>query len=158
MLMTNLASVLDYQGKYAEVEAVLREVTALAREYSAHDERFARLLVNGLGRFLIEQERFGEAEPQLREGLELYQRHLPPNHVWTSEARGLLGTCLGNLGRFEEAEGLLIQSYEALRAAGDSEKRRTEDALERLVDLYDVWGRGAQAETYRSQLAGMRAP
>jgi hypothetical protein len=82
-------------------------------------------------------------------------RREAPNHRWTAEAKRLLGSCVGDVGRFAEAEELLIQSYEALRATGDSERRRAELALERLVRLYEAWGRPEEAVAYRSQLAAM---
>jgi serine/threonine-protein kinase len=132
-----------------------REVVSLARaDKSVDDMRLGRTLTNGLGRFLSEQGRCAEAEAPLREGVELLEREAP-DHRWTAEAKRLLGSCVGDVGRFAEAEELLIQSYEALRATGDSERRRAELALERLVRLYEAWGRPEEAVAYRSQLAAM---
>ncbi|UCC83771.1 MAG: serine/threonine protein kinase [Gemmatimonadota bacterium] len=158
MFLNNLASVLDYQGKYDEVEAVLREALRLERTHRPMgDWRLVSTLVNGLGRFLSERGRCAEAEPLLREALEIIH-NLPSGHRWTSEAQSMLGACLGELGRFAEAEPLLIQGYDGLSAPGGVQTGSAETALERLLRMYEAWGRTEMAETYRSQLEAMRAP
>jgi tetratricopeptide (TPR) repeat protein len=76
---------------------------------------------------------------------------------------GQLGELLVRLGRFEEAEDNLWSSYRshqrslqrlidhplALRTA----EVRVRDAIARLVNLYDAWGRPLQAAEWRARLA-----
>jgi serine/threonine-protein kinase len=153
VILSNLAAVLYDQGKNTETEAVLRELVRVARASDPVDYMgIGSSLVNALGRFLSERARCDEAEPLLREGLDVLRREAP-EHRTTTEAKRLLGYCLGELERFAEAEDWLVQSYQAMRAAGDA---RTMSALENLVSLYDAWGKPEQAETYRSLLAGIQ--
>ena len=48
------------------------------------------------------------------------------------------GACLTALGRFGEAETLLLSSYENLAARRGPNHRRTQKALEHLIELYDI--------------------
>ena len=56
-------------------------------------------------------------------------------------ARSTLGLCLTEAGRYAEAEPLLTESYETLRATHGADDDRVETARERVVQLYDAWGR-----------------
>jgi hypothetical protein len=62
-----------------------------------------------------------------------------------------LGRCLTVQGRYAEAEPLLRESYErtAAHAPGSG---FIPVMLERLIELYEGWGRPARAEAYRALL------
>ena len=60
-----------------------------------------------------------------------------------------LGECLTTQKRYAEADPLLTDSYNALKLKlGDRDKRTTE-ARQRLVKLYELWGKPDLAERYR---------
>ncbi len=64
----------------------------------------------------------------------------------------LLGETLSRTGRREEAETLLLDGYAGLTDnphAPDSYRR---EALQRIVELYDVWGELDKAAEYRAKL------
>ncbi len=54
--------------------------------------------------------------------------------------------------RFEEAERLLLEGYADLRSSSGDENPYTQDALTRLITLYEVWGKPEVADTYRTSL------
>ncbi len=60
---------------------------------------------------------------------------------------------------YAEAEPLLLQSYQGLQQRQASlppiltAPRRITEALERLVQLYDAWGKPAQAAEWKKKLA-----
>ena len=60
---------------------------------------------------------------------------------------------------YAEAEPLLLQSYQGLQQRQASlppilnAPRRITEALERLVQLYDAWGKPAQATEWKQKLA-----
>lgn len=63
-------------------------------------------------------------------------------------AERALGTALTGLGRYAEAEALLLESYQSVRSqtgAGSADSRRSR---ERLVTLYTAWGEPALAAEY----------
>jgi len=61
------------------------------------------------------------------------------------------------LGHFEEAESMLLESYDMLKGipyayyAGEGEA-----ALERLIKLYELWGRQEEVEEWCSDLDDLR--
>ncbi|HEY7412544.1 MAG TPA: hypothetical protein VII13_17510, partial [Vicinamibacteria bacterium] len=75
----------------------------------------------------------------------------------TAEARSLLGGCLTVLGRHAEAEPLLVESYPILERRRGRDYRRTREAGQRVVALYESWGRPAEAARQRARL-GLSAP
>lgn len=59
------------------------------------------------------------------------------------------------LGRFSEAERLLLLAYEGLRAAGPQQMQPARRALEQLIQLYAFWNRNDKADAYRVQLVAL---
>ena len=106
----------------------------------------------GLASLLIDQKAYGEAEPLLREALELLHEGLPDTRWQVVDAQSTLGVCLAGQGRFEEAEPILRDGYDVLREERGLEDDLTQQAVERLVDLYEEWGRAVEAQRYVSQL------
>ncbi len=63
------------------------------------------------------------------------------------------GAFLCDRRRYREAEPLLLRSYEGLKKGLGSDARRTQMAVEKIVDFYVKTGRPAQASRYRALLA-----
>ena len=80
-------------------------------------------------------------EPLLREALALRQHALPEGHWHIAEAQSLLGRCLTGLGRYDEAEPLLLAAYAGLQATRGDQDAHTAQAREALVALYEAWDR-----------------
>lgn len=91
-----------------------------------------------------------EAEPLLRESLELRQRALPPGHWLIAASEIALGACLVADRRFGEAEALLLRGYEGLRASRGDAHERTIEARSRIIALYEAWGRPDRAAAFRA--------
>ncbi len=114
-VMQNLAAVLRLQHRDDDTEAMLREIIALRRSQPDADHwRLGSDLVSGLGRFLIEQERWRDAEATVREGVGVYAAALGDGHPWTDSARMTLAGCLIRLGATGEAERLASMSLARL--------------------------------------------
>jgi hypothetical protein len=64
-------------------------------------------------------------------------------------ARSTLGRCLAMQRRFSEAEPLLRDSYETV-IANIPTTSFIPQMLDRLIDLYDAWGRPEHADGYRA--------
>ena len=122
-------------GTTAEAEVIHRAALE-TRQTLLHDEHpdTARSLL-ALGRTLLGRGRPEEAEPLLRKCLERQARAVPVNPLRLADAQGELGYCLTSLRRFEEAEELVLQGYENLRATlGDAHQHVKRKSL-RLREL-----------------------
>jgi len=104
----------------------------------------------GLGAALLEDGQAAAAEPLLREAWALASERLLPRHVIRAEAAAALGGTFVARGRYAEAEPLLVAAYEELQASRGSGHPSTAKAQDRLVRLYESWGRSSDAARYRA--------
>lgn len=107
------------------------------------------------GQELLKYKQYAEAEKVLRECLTIREAKLPDD--WsTFNTKSLLGASLIGRHKYAEAEPLLRAGYEGLRGRAATmppqAKARQREALERLVWLYDAWGKPEQVATWRQQL------
>jgi len=113
------------------------------------------LMILGLNR--LKQQKYAEAEPPIRECLAIREK-MQPDSWLTFNAKSLLGGCLLGQKQFARAEPLLLAGYQGMKqreakipARG---KIRWTEALERLVQLYDAWGKKDEADKWRKELDG----
>jgi serine/threonine protein kinase/Tfp pilus assembly protein PilF len=146
-----LADVLGEQGKPGESEKLFSEVLAVRRKTLAPNHLDLADTLDGFGTMLARNGRAAEAEPLLRECLRIREEQLDPSHWRIAVARSLVGGCLTRQGKFADAEPLVLGGGEALiRTTGAPAKRVTE-ALDRIIELYEKWGKPDQAELWRKK-------
>jgi len=108
------------------------------------------------GLTLLVQKKPEEAELAFRQCLNIRDKIQADD--WTAfDARSCLGGALLDQKRYADAEPLLLSGFEGLRQREASiptaEKPRLTWALERLVRLYDAWGKQEDAMKWRKELA-----
>ena len=96
-----------------------------------------------------------DAEPVLRECLALREKQQPD--AWTTfNTKSMLGAALLGQKKYADAEPLLLSGYEGMKEREamipPPGKVRLPEALERLVQLYDDWGKPDQAAEWRAKL------
>ena len=144
-----LASLLRLKG---DTEAAIREcrlVLALRGHVlpDAHPMVAATQQIMGLA--LVDLGRPREAEPLLRESLELRRKAWPPGHWYIASSESVLGACLTAERRYAEAEALLLRAHDGLESSRGRDHARTVEARQRLVALYQAWGRPDRAAAWR---------
>jgi eukaryotic-like serine/threonine-protein kinase len=159
-IMANLAGVYGAQGQFARAEPLYREALAKTRQGDGEPSPTTARALASLGANLLEQQKYADAEPLLRECLNIRERQLP--YDWsTFNARSMLGASLLGQKRYADAEPLLLAGYEGIERREAKmpapAKIRLTEALERLVQLYDAWGRKDRAEQWRKRLKSHRA-
>ena len=96
-------------------ERLLRLLVARRRKTNAPDHPRLAIDLAALGRNLLEQSKWSEADSTLRESLAIFGRTMPDD--WRGyAARSDLGGSLLGQGRFAEAEPLIVGGYEGLQA------------------------------------------
>jgi tetratricopeptide (TPR) repeat protein len=150
-LRHQLVRVLEAQGRHAEAEKQGRTTLDLRRKVlpAGHENIGRSQLI--LGHILVEEGRHAEAEEQLREALAVFAKACPHKKALGAEAESWLGACLVARGSYREAEPLLVGSYEILRAEPGLPSADKAKALERIVGLYDAWGKPEKANEWRRQ-------
>jgi tetratricopeptide (TPR) repeat protein len=145
-------------GRHRDAELLYRKTVQAAGRHEPRIERFYSDSLAMLGRCLIRQGKHAEAVPILRECLGIKEKTQPGDWT-TAEARGLLGEALAGRKDFPAAEPLLLEARKALterRAKMPPCERdgALRDAADRLVRLYEAWGKPAEAGKWRE----MRPP
>ena len=112
-----------------------------------------------LGWLLVEQGGLDEAESLLRKCVGVCARlRFPEEQAWLAgEADGTLGYCLLAMRRFEEAESLLLGSYSMIQAGRGDSYLGTRTALDRIIALYEAWGKPEQATEWRTESGMMQS-
>jgi tetratricopeptide (TPR) repeat protein/tRNA A-37 threonylcarbamoyl transferase component Bud32 len=147
--------------QYEPAEAWLRKWLAAVKEKAGPQSTGYAMTLTMLGRNLFLQEKYASAERTLRDALAIFQKQQPD--AWTTfHTQSLLGGALLGQHRYAEAEPLLRAGYEGMKAREKSvpapNKAQLTAALERLVQLYDGWGKPDQAKQWRQELEAARTP
>jgi tetratricopeptide (TPR) repeat protein len=166
--MVNLSVAYQRAGQPEEALPLFaRFVTAHRTCAQSDDPQFASVLTGVAVRLLTHQQ-YSAAEPYLREGLSIREKTMA-NHWLLFNAQSLLGEALTGKGKkhladdkeqgtqmFKEAEPLLLSGYEGMKKRQDTIPAEARDrlikALQRIVDLYTVWGKPAEAANWQKQL------
>src|SRR5262249_39827295 len=138
-------------GMYAPAEPLAREQLALTDRGTWNPVLGGRMAT--LGMILVKEGKWTEAESILRECLELRTKREPDDWT-TSTTRSLLGASLLGQKKYAEAEPLLVSGYEGMRVReatiGSLGKVRLPDAGERIVELYESWGKPGKSTEWRA--------
>jgi eukaryotic-like serine/threonine-protein kinase len=150
--LNNLANVLIEKGDYSEAENLSGEAVAMARKLlgDGHPEVAVYLVTNV--ETLCRTQKPADGEPLARQSLAIFKKALPAGHPYIAVAESGLGGCLTLSRRYMEAEALVLGSYPVIEAKMGVRSPETRKARERIVALYDAWGKPDKAAEYRSQL------
>jgi len=154
-LMNHLATALESLGQWAEALPLRRDVVAIRRQTSPPNSPALTGELAAIGFNLWRQRKWAEAEPVLRDCLKIREAKQPDD--WsTLETRSVLGDCLLGQRQFAAAEPLIIGGYEGLKIREAKipalSKKRLAEAGERIVHLYESWGKTARAAQWRQKL------
>jgi tetratricopeptide (TPR) repeat protein len=107
-----------------------------------------------LGMCRLKQQKYAEAEPVLRECLEIREQKEPGSWL-RFNALSMLGGALLGQQKYAEAEPLLLQGYEGMKQREaqipPGGKIRLPEAVERLVRLYEATNQPEKARVWREK-------
>jgi catechol 2,3-dioxygenase-like lactoylglutathione lyase family enzyme len=98
-----------------------------------------------------------EAEPLLREALDIRNRILAPDDWYIARDGSYLGECLTALGKYAEAERLLVDGFKLMKISPQAPSPRVRQADARVIKLYEAWGKAEEAATWRKELEPLAA-
>jgi hypothetical protein len=109
---------------------------------------------------MVEHQKFQEAEPHARECLNIRAK-IMTDHWLRYNAMSLLGGALGGQGKHEEAEPLLLAGYRGMHQRRDKipglGRIRLNQAMQRIVRLYETWDKPELAAEWKQRLAELQA-
>ncbi len=144
--MNNLANTLIAVGRYEEAEAIKRDELARRKRVQGEDHNdtlFSSITLAEIYEARTDYDRAEALYQKIIDGFKS-QEHMVNYHL----ARGFLGGCYHAQEKFDEAESLLVDSYENLKTGSP---RFAELIRLKLVDLYNAWGKEDEARKWGSE-------
>ncbi len=132
----------------AEAEQLLRIALEIHLEHRGPDHPDTLVVQRNLAATLLAQGRPAEAEPLSRDVAGRAVATWPAGHWRIADASSVLGGCLVALGRYAEAEPLLVNSLQTIREIKGDTSRYARNARERILILYYAWGKAEEARRY----------
>jgi tetratricopeptide (TPR) repeat protein len=153
---------LEALGRWSEAERMLRARLELIRKSTVPFDDEPQSTLVELGWSLLHQGQHSQAEALLREGVALHRQRdgVTPRPASFQpyalpHALSKLGVCLTTLGRFKEAEQVLLESHTRLRFLPPYYPRELGNLARRLITLYEKWGKPAEAARWRQSHPGL---
>jgi serine/threonine-protein kinase len=156
-----LVEAYDRAGENAKLADLLLKVLPGARKELPKDSAQLAGLLAQIGMALLNQKKWDEAEPLLRECLTIREKAQPD--VWTTfNAKSMFGGVLLGQKKYKEAEPLLLAGYQGMKKQQAKipppGKVRLPEAVERLVRLYEALGKKDEVARWQKELEVLRTP
>ncbi len=156
--LKDIARLYERIQDYTRAEALWRECLLSLKDWD--DDGISEGVQASLGVCLLRNGKPADAEPILRACLAIRAKKRPDD-LTTFHTKSMLGGSLLGQKKYAEAEPLLQAGYEGMsqREANipQQDKVRLTEALERLVQLYDGWGRKDKADGWRKKWEAAKA-
>ncbi len=159
--MNNLANLYRRQRKDSEAEELYLKVLESRRRVlgPAHPDTASTAI--GLGLLWLDQRKYKQAEPLLREVLSTYEKARPD--AWSRfHSQSLLGATLAGQMKYSDAEPLVLSGYQGLVERATTipavDRNGVAQAGDRIVRLYEDWGKTEKAAEWRRRLQTSRQP
>ena len=137
------------QGDFTEAEVWASNALSSYRELDQPVLEAVTLTL--LGRAHVGRGAFGEAKAVLEAAVDLNLR-IGRTDWEAAKSRSLLGEALTGLGEYERAQPLIEKSYPIIKEDRGIGHRRTIQAAERAVVLYEAWGKPEELAVWRERL------
>jgi serine/threonine protein kinase/predicted negative regulator of RcsB-dependent stress response len=148
--LNTLAQALREQGRLDEAAAALDEAIAIVRLKRGEDHPLLTMLMVSQARVRLARGEAAAAEALLRDVLRTREGDWTAGDPRLAMTGSLLGASLTALGRYDEAEPLLLDAHRVLKDAKGRWNRDAGATAARLVALYDAWGQPGKAAPYRA--------
>jgi non-specific serine/threonine protein kinase/serine/threonine-protein kinase len=154
----NLGGVLYELGRYPEAIRLFQGALDGRRRLlgPAHDDTIATEAA--LATALQKAGRREEATAARREVLRATRASLPEGDPRIGAAMSRLGDTLGEGGKSDEAEELLVEAVDLLERAGSGSQEARQRAVERLITYYEKTGQPGKAARWRARAGPAQRP
>jgi len=150
--LNNLALVARDRGDYTKANVLFAQVVAADRQMLGPEHLDVGRTLNSWG----ESVRLGgdprQAETIFRESLAIHARVLPAGSWQIASTETLIARCLVDERRFADAERMMLEAFPIVEARFGPGHPRVTAVAERVVALYEAWGKPEKANEWRAKL------
>jgi len=155
-IRSNLASVLQTEGKDLEAEKLYLDVVEEAKKSGKEDSGLADSLEE-LGGFYERRREFDDAEPFFKKALAIKRAIFPADDLNLTEPLAKLASLYQHAGKLSQAETYMLQKLDIEEKAFGSESADFAQRLLFLQDLYLQEGKYPEAEANLKRLIAIHA-
>jgi tetratricopeptide (TPR) repeat protein/tRNA A-37 threonylcarbamoyl transferase component Bud32 len=153
-----LAEVKYGQGHSAEALQFCRRALQIRETKLSPTHRSVAVSLHLLGLIQLDRGEAEAAERSLARALDIRTTE-PQDSDWKiADTESALGACMTAMERFDEAEELVVDGYQRLQESLGDDHRRTAQALDRVIALYEAWNQPDLAAEYRALQKPVSAP
>ncbi len=155
----NLATSYREAGRTNEAIPLFEQAVTLRKAKLKPDHPDTLASMNSLAAAYLDTQQWAKAEVVLQDCLKLREQTQPDD--WRRfHTMSQLGASLAGLGKYADAEPMLIDGYEGLRAREAKIpprfKKDLTAAASRIVPFYEKWGNPKMADTWRLKLGSAK--
>jgi hypothetical protein len=159
MVLECLVFALFDSKQLEKARARLQELVDCQRKIMGAETKALGTYLGRIGFHFLQIGQFAEAEPLLRESWAI-RRKTAPDDWMTFAAESDVGASLMGQQKFAEAEPLLLRGYQEMKKRQDKIAPRSiyrfVNVLQRIVGLYERWGKPDEAAKWRKDLEPWR--
>lgn len=154
-IVSRTINALEDARQFDEAEAWRRKWLATVKEKTGPDSTALADELTGLGLNLLKQDKWSDAESNLRKALAIRDAKQPD--LWQNfNTKSILGSALLGQKKFADAEPLLLAGFQGMKSRQEkiprAEKARVVEAAERLVQLYGALGKNDEATKWQAEM------
>jgi len=150
--MDNYAFVLLTMGHFAEAETIARRSLEIEERVLGRGHPTTVATMEGLALILMQQGKLAEADRFFADSVTLVRTLEPCSRDQIARFCLHHGSCLARLERYDEAEELLLESYENFKATWGRDHERTQGPIRFLIDLNRSLGRTGKVAEFEALL------
>jgi len=153
MAMAALGVVYFFQGRYDKAEPLCVEALEINRHERGEEDMLTEGLMVSLSVVQIMQGHYDEAERLYVKLLDIHRR-VQGDEPWLAQQQLVNGLIelYRDQDRYDDAEALLVGAMEIQRRVLGEEHPGTVKSMNKLIDLYEAWGKPEKAEEWRAKL------
>jgi eukaryotic-like serine/threonine-protein kinase len=159
--LNNLAYAAQNQHRPTEAEPMFKKAVEMIKQLKGEETPLLILPLGNLAELLRQEGKLAEAETVATECLSVCEK-LPAWDWRKFDAQSALGGILAARTNYERAEPLLLSGHEGLQERTAKiparNQPRLKRAVERLVQLYESWGKPEKAAELQQKLARFQQP
>ncbi len=147
-----LAEILSAKKEYHKADSLFHHKLNYSKKIYGEEHYNTALDYRNLGLNYYRQNNYDDAEKMYRKATDIFQKVLPPDHFLIDKTRGWLGLILMKQKKNDEAEPLLVNSFQQIIDRDGEVDESNVRLLNGIIELYENLGETEKVLKYQEML------